>query len=81
MADLPLAREEEPLRTWTTDPKVLDRMRDVVMAANRLAHRSSRPDVTDREIIQLRRELAEAAEAYEELVGSIGWKVPGPRFG
>lgn len=79
MADPALAKEEQPLRAWTSDQKILDRMRAVVMAANRLEHRSARPDVSDREILQLRRELTVAATAYEELVNSIGWQLPAPR--
>lgn len=67
------------MRSWISDPKVLDQMRAVVMAANRLQHRSSKPEVSDREILQLRRELSDAAAAYEELVDSIGWRLPAPR--
>lgn len=67
------------MRSWTTDRKVLDHMRAVVMAANRLEHRSTKPEVSDREILQLRRELSEAALAYEALVDSIGWRLPAPR--
>ena len=66
---------------WISDRKVLDLMREVVMAANRLDHRAARPDVSDREVIQLRRELAEAASAYEAVLETIGWRVPGPRVG
>jgi hypothetical protein len=67
------------LAAWVSDPKVLNLMRDVVMAANRLEHRGSRPEVSDREVIQLRRELDEAADAYEEALANIGWRVPGAR--
>jgi hypothetical protein len=56
-------------------------MREVVMAANRLEHRAKRPEVSDREVIQLRRELAEAASAYEAALETVGWRVPGPRVG
>ena len=66
---------------WASDPKVLQRMREVVMAVNRLEHRSSRPEVSDREILQLRRELVEAADAYEVAISSLGWQVPNPRVG
>ena len=66
---------------WASDPKVLQRMREVVMAVNRLEHRSSRAEVSDRELMQLRRELAQAADAYEEAISSLGWQVPSPRVG
>ena len=65
------------MASWTNDGILLDLMRSVVVATNRLRYAEARAEIDETTMTALRRSHATAAAALEDAFLQRGWHVPG----
>ncbi|MDX6287238.1 MAG: hypothetical protein QOG53_2723 [Frankiales bacterium] len=63
--------------SWTSDATLLDLMRSVVVATNRLRYAEAKAEVDELTMTALRRSHRAATEALEEAFLTRGWQIPG----
>jgi hypothetical protein len=63
--------------SWTSDGVLLDLMRSVVVATNRLRYAEAKAEIDEPTMTALRRSHNAAASALENAFLERGWQIPG----
>ena len=63
--------------SWTSDGMLLDLMRSVVVATNRLRYAEAKAEVDEPTMKALRRSHSASAAALEQALLERGWQIPG----